>query len=356
MIRREPGPSGRRLAQVCRARSAPVARSAIGSPLGRATGAVAEDRAAGAAPDVATQPLPAVVPTSDPAPQPVEAAEAGAGPAALRVGPPRPAAGWAGAVLRRWLPPAWAGARLDPGRPGAGALALVALVAALATALGVWAQRPRVEPVDVRPVVAGPVGSSASAGSVASAASPPAVPAVPSPPTAPAESTAVAGAILVVSVVGKVRSPGLVRVTEGARVADVLQAAGGALPGVDLSGLNLARRVGDGEQVAVGVPPAPDAAPEVMAGTVPDLARVPGRSGGRADAGRSAAAGAARVDLNRASAAELDALPGIGPVTAQRILEWRSRNRRFARVEQLREIDGIGERRFAQLRELVTVS
>ena len=64
----------------------------------------------------------------------------------------------------------------------------------------------------------------------------------------------------------------------------------------------------------------------------------------------------APVNLNRATAEELDALPGVGPVTAERILEWRTRNGRFSRVEQLREVDGIGERRFAQLRNLVTVS
>jgi competence protein ComEA len=61
------------------------------------------------------------------------------------------------------------------------------------------------------------------------------------------------------------------------------------------------------------------------------------------------------VDLNRATPQQLDALPGIGPVTAQRILDWRAQRGRFTRVEQLREVDGIGERRFAQLRELVAV-
>jgi competence protein ComEA len=64
---------------------------------------------------------------------------------------------------------------------------------------------------------------------------------------------------------------------------------------------------------------------------------------------------AGTVDLNAATVEQLDALPGVGPVTAQRILEWRTRHGRFSRVEQLREIEGIGERRFAQLRELVVV-
>jgi competence protein ComEA len=154
--------------------------------------------------------------------------------------------------------------------------------------------------------------------------------------------------VLVVSVAGRVARPGVVRVPDGARVADVLAAAGGARPGVDLSGLNLARRVVDGEQIAVGVPPAPDAAGQPPSGGAAG-------NGSGAAAGPGAAGPAAKIDLNTASVAQLDTLPGVGPVTAQHIVEWRSRNGRFARVEQLREIDGIGERRFQRLRELVTV-
>ena len=155
-----------------------------------------------------------------------------------------------------------------------------------------------------------------------------------------------------VSVAGRVAHPGVVRVPDGARVADALAAAGGARPGVDLSGLNLARRLVDGEQIAVGVPPAPDAAGQPPSGGAAG-AGAAGR--GRAAAGSAGAGPAAKVDLNTASVAQLDTLPGVGPVTAQHIVEWRSRNGRFARVDQLREIDGIGERRFQQLRELVTV-
>lgn len=236
------------------------------------------------------------------------------------------------ATLRRLVPGGWVAARVDPGRPGATALALVAAVAATAAAIGVWAERPRAEPVATLPALAAPApqdgGSSAGSGAPGGLA------------------TAAEPAPLVVSVVGKVRSPGLVRVPDGARVADVLEAAGGALPGVDLSGLNLARRVGDGEQVAVGVAAAPDAAPAASRGG-PDS---PGRAAGASPGGTGP------VDLNRATLAQLDALPGVGPVTAQRILEWRTSHGRFGRVEQLREIEGIGERRFAQLRELVTVS
>ncbi len=150
---------------------------------------------------------------------------------------------------------------------------------------------------------------------------------------------------LVVSVSGKVARPGLVQVPEGARVADAITAAGGALPGTDLAGVNLARRLADGEQVAVGVPPAIEAAEAAVAsaGTPP------------AATGARGSRPMGKIDLNVASVEQLDALPGVGPVTAERIVEWRSHNGRFARIEQLREIEGIGERRFGQLRGLVTV-
>jgi len=221
------------------------------------------------------------------------------------------------------VPAAWKGARVEPGRPGATALALVAALAAVAAAVGVWMDRPRAEPVVALP------------GVVVSAEAPgaPAADAVASGP-----SGAPAGP-LVLSVSGMVARPGLIELPDGSRVADALEAAGGALPGTDLSTLNLARRVVDGEQIAVGVPSAPDAAAPAAGGSAAGAAEPGGGS----------------VDLNTATAEQLDALPGVGPVTVQRILEWREANGRFSRVEQLREIEGIGERRFAQLRELVVV-
>lgn len=138
---------------------------------------------------------------------------------------------------------------------------------------------------------------------------------------------------LVVSVVGKVAKPGLVRIKPGARVADVIEAAGGAKPGTDLTSLNLARTVADGEQVHVGVP------------------QPPGSAGGEPAAGSEPVP----LDLNAATSEELQALPGVGEVTAQRILDWRAQHGGFTAVEQLREIEGIGERRLAGLREYVVV-
>jgi len=187
---------------------------------------------------------------------------------------------------------------------------------------------------------AAPAGGGAAGGGSAGSD----MPLDPEPP-----GVAAPGAPLVVSVSGKVLRPGLVQVPAGARVADALAAAGGPLPGTDLTGVNLARRVVDGEQIAVGVPPAPDAGGAGPAGDAGTAGAGPGSAGG------AGPGPAGRVDLNAATLDQLDALPGVGPVTAERILEWRTRNGRFTRVEQLREVEGIGERRFAQLRDLVTV-
>lgn len=234
--------------------------------------------------------------------------------------------------LRRWLPASVRGARIDPGRRGAAALVVVAVGAAVLAGLLVWGGRPRAEPISALPVVS--VSESQPGGGPSARAGPP-----------PGGVQSAGPAQLVVSVVGKVGRPGLVTVAEGARVADVLIAAGGAVPGVDLTPLNLARRVSDGEQIAVGVPAATDALPAAAAAG----GAAPGGSG----AGGAPAAGL--VDLNAAGVGQLDTLPGVGPVTAQRIVEWRTRNGRFTRIEQLREIDGIGERRFEQLRGLVRI-
>ena len=148
---------------------------------------------------------------------------------------------------------------------------------------------------------------------------------------------------LVVDVVGKVHHPGVYQLPDGARVDDALHAAGGALPGVDLSPLNLARKLSDGEQIAVGVPgagPAPGA---------------PAAGAPAAGTGPAAASTSSPVDLNTATLAQLDTLPGVGPVLAQRIVDWRTAHGRFDSVDQLRDVTGIGDSRFADLKPLVTV-
>lgn len=195
------------------------------------------------------------------------------------------------------------------------ALTAVVLSAAVVVSVLVWRGRPQAEAVVAPPVAAGPV-QPAPAGS------------------APAAS-------LVVAVTGRVRRPGVVTVPAGARVIDALQAAGGPLPGADLALLNLARKLADGELVVVGLPGA----------------TAPAAPGGQATtAGGSAAAGAGgQVDLNTATLTELDTLPGVGPVLAQRILDWRTAHGRFASVDQLADVPGIGESRLSQLHDLVRV-
>jgi competence protein ComEA len=143
-------------------------------------------------------------------------------------------------------------------------------------------------------------------------------------------------ALLVVHVLGEVRRPGLVRLPEGARVADALSAAGGLVPGGGSGQLNLARPLVDGEQVVVSA----DAGPDPPAGSS-------GQSGG--------GPGPGAVDLNSATLADLDTLPGVGPVLAGRILAWREANGRFGAVDQLGEVPGIGERTLERLAPLVRV-
>ncbi|MEH1055261.1 helix-hairpin-helix domain-containing protein [Micromonospora sp. CPCC 206171] len=202
----------------------------------------------------------------------------------------------------------------DPGRRGVRALAAVAVVVVLGAGFWTWRSRPQAEPV--RPV------ASVSAPEVSAAP----------------EATATGSGELVVAVAGKVRRPGLVRVPAGARVADAVQAAGGALPGVDVALLNPARKVADGELILVGVA-APPGQPGAAA---PPAAGDPPAPGGL-------------VNLNTATLAQLDGLPGVGPVLAQRILTHRDQHGGFRSVGDLRQVEGIGDARYEQLKDLVTV-
>lgn len=151
---------------------------------------------------------------------------------------------------------------------------------------------------------------------------------------------------LVVHVVGQVAEPGLVRLRSGSRVADAIEAAGGAKRGADLAALNLARALVDGEQVFV---PKPGELPPVAPG-----AAAPGIGSGGVGAGPGGA-GAATVNLNTADLATLETLPGVGPVLAQRIIDWRTEHGRFTAVEELGEVSGIGDKMLSQLRAKVTV-
>jgi competence protein ComEA len=139
---------------------------------------------------------------------------------------------------------------------------------------------------------------------------------------------------VVVYVAGKVRRPGLVRAPTGSRVADVLALAGGPLPGVDLTTLNLARQITDGEQITVGLPtqPPPTNPPGATTSSTPSNASTD------------------PVNLNTATLAQLDALPGVGPVLAQRILDYRTQNGPFTTIDQLQEVPGVGPKKFDSLK------
>jgi competence protein ComEA len=160
--------------------------------------------------------------------------------------------------------------------------------------------------------------------------------------TSPAEPGAPTGSVLVVHVAGAVHRPGVVELRGGDRVADALEAAGGATTDASLSSLNLARPLVDGEQVLV-----PTVAEEEAAGAV-------GAEGGGAAAGASELPDG-RLDLNAASPAELEELPGVGPVLAARIVAHREEHGPFSDAAQLREVSGIGEATWASLRDLVGV-
>ncbi|MDR5700738.1 ComEA family DNA-binding protein [Agromyces aerolatus] len=146
---------------------------------------------------------------------------------------------------------------------------------------------------------------------------------------------------LLVHVLGAVAKPGLVELSEGARVVDAIAAAGGLAAGANPSGVNLARTVADGEQLTV---PAVGEAPAA-----------PDGAGAGATGGGGGAAADGLIRLNAATLEDLDTLPRIGPALAQRILDWREANGPFTSVDQLREVAGIGDATFAGLADLVTV-
>lgn len=202
-------------------------------------------------------------------------------------------------------------ARWDPGRLGSRSLWIAGLLAALVLVAWTWLDRPRVEPAP-----AAPVGRSAPRSTAA---------------TPSVGDVADTSATVVVSVVGAVARPGLVTLPSRSRVAAAVEAAGGLRQDVDPASLNLAAVVADGQQIVVGAP---------------------GSAG--ATAGGTAGAPGGKLDLNTATAAELDALPGVGPVLAQRIVDRRAQGR-FTSVDQLDDVPGIGPARAAELAKLVRV-
>jgi competence protein ComEA len=222
-------------------------------------------------------------------------------------------------------------------------LALVGLAVVAVLAVRAWGATAAATPTPVSPTAA--AGARAGAGTVpASGGAGPAGPGASS-----AAGTGTGGprpsGTVVVHVIGQVKSPGVVRLDAGSRVEDAVRAAGGAAASAQLAGVNLARVVVDGEQIVVPAPGEPQApaagAPAAGAASGPGGAsgRVPGQ----------------RIDLNSATVATLDTLPGVGPVTAQKIVDWRAAHGRFSSVDELAEVPGIGPKLLEQLAPLVRV-
>ncbi|WP_426363828.1 helix-hairpin-helix domain-containing protein [Streptomyces sp. E-08] len=266
----------------------------------------------------------ALFPTATPAtppvvPPPVRAPEVREVPEAQERGSP-PGVRERLAALLRDRAPVWVQTRCGLEPRALGALTVVLLVAAVVAGGYFWTGRP--EPVRAPELVR-------AAAPVAPATSVPG-PGAGSRPGAGAS----AGARVVVDIGGKVRRPGVLTLPAGSRVADALWAAGGAEPGADLTGVNRARVLFDGEQVLVGLPGAP-------------------AGGSGPGGGVGGGAPGVPLSLNSATAEQLDGLPGVGPVLAQHIVDHRTEHGGFRSVGELREVDGIGERRFADLEPLV---
>lgn len=237
----------------------------------------------------------------------------------------------AGSALRERMP-VWLQARCGLERRSVVALTLVLVLAAGFAVQHFWAGR--AQSVRAPEVVraAASYGGEQQGGETGAGTSAGGAPSAPGP-------VGTAAPEIVVDVSGKVREPGIHRLPAGSRVADALRVAGGVRPGTNTDSLNRARFLVDGEQVIVG---APAALPGAAAGT-------------GAGTGTSAVAGAAPtpVSLNTATSDQLDTLPGVGPVLAQHIIDYRTQHGGFRSVDELREVNGIGDRRFADLRNLV---
>jgi len=213
----------------------------------------------------------------------------------------------------------------------------------VAAVLAWWLLRPAPPPVEATlPLAEGAAGTLATDAGAEGAAT--------ASTSAPPSSTIPP---LVVQAAGAVRSPGLYRLDAGARVDDLIRAAGGLTERADRDRINLAAPLADGQRVWLPVRGQEE---------VPDVVTEGGAGGGGGGGGTGAESpsggdggAAGPIDLNRADEAALDALPGVGPATAQAILTYRTESGPFRSVDDLLEVPGIGEAKLAQIRPLVTV-
>ena len=266
---------------------------------------------------------------------------------------PRPVASPAGAGIRpgrhrRPLPPgprfltipaSLRGARLSGPRAAAAGLLFVVLLAAVGFGVRVaWAKAASTPQVVAPSQPGSALGRSGPTGSVFASSS------TASGGGGPPATT------VTVHVVGQVERPGVFAMPAGSRVGDAVAKAG-ARKGADLTAINLARPLVDGEQIHV---PRPG---EVVPGGAAGAGSAAGSAGGAGSGAGGAGPGGSGgpVNLNSATAAQLEELPGVGPVLAQRIIDWRTEHGRFASVDELGEVSGIGEKIFAALQPKVTV-
>jgi len=271
-------------------------------------------------------------------PGPVDDAQAAPGKHAHRsIGLPGRIGGW----VHDRLPPTLQG---SVGLTSAH-LTVVSLLVAAALAVAAWWVLSADGPGTVVPAVAQPSAVPTASPLVAITGSAPASPVTgPSPvvaqtPGAAAPSPPAGGAEIIVDIAGKVRRPGIATLPAGSRVADALRAARGARSKVNLTALNLARVLVDGEQILVGIrAPAGVAAPAASAPVITPSG-LPGQL----------------VNLNTADQVELETLPGVGPVTALAILTWRTENGAFTAVDELLEVSGIGDATLAEMAPFVTI-
>ncbi|MGI8868603.1 MAG: helix-hairpin-helix domain-containing protein [Mycobacteriales bacterium] len=234
--------------------------------------------------------------------------------------------------------------RFDPGRRAALVAVLAALVAAAISAAIAWHLKPVQRSIGTGSMGTGSIGTGMVATTPARSDRPSARPGTMR--ASGTQSTPSTPASVVVSVVGEVKRPGVYRLATGARVADALRTAGGASGPGRIGPLNLAALVSDGMQIVVAGKQS-----TVLTGPGPPA---PGATAAGA-AGTSPAGTTGTIDLNTATLSDLDALPGVGPVTAARILDWRTANGRFHTVDELREVSGIGDAKFAQIAPHVRV-